>query len=88
MRSYLIYDKTDPCELPLFLAFTRQEAATFIGCHVHTVDHIVSGRREHARYGIYVDVFDPAEEHSSYYLTIYHKSAPPPSKSVYHKCHD
>ena len=54
-KSYLVYEKRTPFELPLGVFDTLAEAARFMGMSWQGAWYIATGKRTSPDYGIFVD---------------------------------
>lgn len=68
-RSYLIYERNAPEQLPVFLAFSVRELAEWLGVTKRHAFRLLRGECSHPQYDIFVDEFDPTEEEGQYTAT-------------------
>lgn len=61
-KSYLIYEKETVFEMPVALCYTVREVAAFLGVSLREAFRIIGGYSSNARFGVFVDVYDPEEE--------------------------
>lgn len=66
-RSYLIYERKTPEQLPIFLALSVRELAEWLGVTKRHAFRLLRGECSHPQYDIFVDEFDPTGEEGGIY---------------------